>query len=110
MSKKKLYHYPIIGDFNTDFRESGIGTFNIGHYQLDEDKTIVYFDRIKKSGKLEIVNDVLVAGYLVRRRGWFFRSNKIRAIPFNEQDEVKSKLLMALKSKKERKVEFSGFW
>lgn len=110
MSKEKLCPYPVIGDFNIDFRESGIATFNIGHYQLDEDKTIVYLDRIKKSGKLEVVNDVLVAGYLVRRRGWFFRSNRIRTIPFNEQDEVKSKLLMALKFKKDRKVEFSGFW
>ncbi len=110
MPKEKLYPYPAIGDFNTDFSESGIATFNIGHYQLDEDKTVVYLDRIRKSGKLDIVNDVLVAGYLIRRKRWFFRGDKIRAIPFNEQDEVKSKLLMALKSKKERKIEFSGFW
>lgn len=123
MTKEKLQEYPILIDAPLDFEATreyfGTGSCNyaISETPLGSGKTAVYLHQQKEGDKVVDTSNgvrricehgIVICGYKINPKGFFkfLKSPRIKLIPDEEKEKVKSELLEKLADKKPTYVNF----
>ena len=123
MAKEKLQEYPTLVDPFLDFEATrqhfgtGSGNYATEEKELASGETVVYLKQQREGQK--VVNTptgfgrvceqgIVICGYKAKARGilGFLRGSKIRTIPNEERQRVKSELLEKLGDERPAYVEF----